>query len=73
MNPIQAIKAQCIECMGGVRSEVARCTAPKCSLFRYRFGTEKSSGWTPERREVQRQRMLKINASKLNDKQKGGA
>ena len=38
MTPLKAIKKHCIECMGGVKKEVARCTAPKCPLFNYRDG-----------------------------------
>jgi len=37
-TPLQSIKAHCIECMGGVRSEVVLCTSPNCNLYPYRFG-----------------------------------
>lgn len=34
----KAIKSQCQECVGWVDREVHLCTAPKCSLYSYRFG-----------------------------------
>ena len=37
-NPISAIRSHCIECMGGQVHEVARCTAPQCSLYPFRMG-----------------------------------
>jgi len=35
-SPRQAIKSQCLECVGWVRREVALCTAPACPLYAYR-------------------------------------
>ena len=35
-SPRAAIKAQCMECVGWVRSEVAACTALACPLWGYR-------------------------------------
>jgi len=32
----QAIRAQCLECVGWVRDEVSRCSSPLCSLYRFR-------------------------------------
>jgi len=31
-----AVRAHCLECMGGDKGEVERCTAPECPLFKYR-------------------------------------
>ena len=39
-----AIRNHCLECCGHESAEVARCTAPECWLFPYRFG----SGASPE-------------------------
>jgi hypothetical protein len=36
MTPIMAIKAFCNECVGGIRSDITNCVAPKCSLHLYR-------------------------------------
>ena len=47
----KAIRAKCIDCMGGDKSEVRKCTAVKCPLFPFRMGKEdttlyeKTSEW----------------------------
>ena len=35
-SPRQCIKVTCLECMGWVRSEVAKCTSVACPLFNKR-------------------------------------
>ena len=35
---MKAIRAFCIECMGGNRGEIKRCTAPGCPLYHFRMG-----------------------------------
>ena len=35
-SPRNAIKAQCLECIGWERREVAACTAEACPLWAYR-------------------------------------
>ncbi len=35
-SPRQAIKMQCLECWGWVRTETAKCDNYACPLFRYR-------------------------------------
>lgn len=37
-NPLTAIRAFCVTCMGGYVNLVPNCTAPKCPLFAYRMG-----------------------------------
>lgn len=37
-NPLTAIRAFCVTCMGGYVAMVLDCTAPKCPLFVYRMG-----------------------------------
>jgi len=37
-----AITLFCIECMGGNRAEVARCTATECPLYRWRPGAARN-------------------------------
>ena len=39
---LKAIRKNCIECMGGVISEIEKCTSPKCSLFALRAGKDPS-------------------------------
>lgn len=36
----KAIRAKCIDCMGGDKSEVRKCTAVNCPLFPFRMGKE---------------------------------
>ena len=35
---LRVIRQHCLTCMGGVASEVERCTDPRCGLFPYRLG-----------------------------------
>jgi hypothetical protein len=37
-NPLKAVRAFCLDCMGGNRAEVRRCTSVGCSLWVYRSG-----------------------------------
>ena len=37
-NPLRAIRAFCLECMGGSADGVRECTAPNCWLYSYRLG-----------------------------------
>lgn len=37
----QAIRAKCLECSGGVLSEVRKCPVSRCPLWMYRMGAEK--------------------------------
>ncbi len=38
LTPIKAIRAKCLDCMGGSAKEVRLCNIPECSLFPYRLG-----------------------------------
>jgi hypothetical protein len=38
ITPLKAIRAHCLECMGGSAKEVKRCNIPDCSLYEFRFG-----------------------------------
>ncbi len=35
-TPMQAIKAFCNECVGGIREDIRNCTSQKCPLWIYR-------------------------------------
>ena len=37
---LKTIRAYCINCSGGVREEVARCTVTYCELYEYRMGKD---------------------------------
>lgn len=36
-NPLKAIRGKCIDCSGGIKSEVRKCTATGCSLWPFRM------------------------------------
>ncbi len=40
----QAIRKNCLDCMGGQWSEVPLCTSPKCTLYPYRYGRLPQAG-----------------------------
>ena len=37
-NPVKAIRAKCLDCCYGQKSEVALCPSEDCALFQFRFG-----------------------------------
>lgn len=39
MTPLKAIRAKCLDCMGGNKSYVKDCIDEKCPLYPYRKGT----------------------------------
>ena len=39
-----AIVLHCLECVGGNRAEVTRCTAVRCFLYPFRKGTRREEG-----------------------------
>ena len=42
-NPLQAIKDNCVDCMGGEKREVPLCQLMDCPLWPYRLGCRMSS------------------------------
>lgn len=50
-NPLTAIRSHCVECMGAAIQSVAECSAPSCSLYKFRMGKNpyhKRSGVAPD-------------------------
>lgn len=39
---LKAIRARCLDCMGGNREQVARCNCVRCSLHPHRMGAEEA-------------------------------
>lgn len=37
-SSLKAIRAKCLDCVGGLSREVKLCTATKCPIHPYRFG-----------------------------------
>jgi hypothetical protein len=53
LQPMKAIRAKCIECCGGYRSEVPKCQVTRCSLYALRMGHRpqaKPKGWSRDSR-----------------------
>jgi len=42
LTPMKAIRAKCLDCMGGSHNEVKLCTSENCPLLIYRFGKNPS-------------------------------
>ena len=38
-SPVKAIRAHCVECMGGSCHDVRDCSSPGCHLYPFRMGT----------------------------------
>lgn len=43
LTPLKAIRAKCLDCSGGVMSEVRECRIVSCSLHPYRMGKRPST------------------------------
>lgn len=48
MTPMKAIRAKCIECSGGSKSEVRHCPVNHCTLWAYRLGKRPPKVEKPE-------------------------
>ena len=66
MTPMKAIKAKCLDCCCGDRSEVKDCTAKDCPLWAYRLGKNpnKTRTMTDEQRKAAAERLAKARANK---------
>ena len=53
-SPLRAVKAKCLECMGGDRNEAEQCTAPDCPLYSYRLGKDRQKAYRPRTEAQQR-------------------
>lgn len=52
-SPLKAIRANCLQCVGGSAYEVKTCTAKNCYLFPFRFG---KNPYTKKREMTEEQR-----------------
>lgn len=43
-SPIKAIRAKCLDCSGGVPSEVRKCVVVRCPLWPFRMGVSPFHG-----------------------------
>ena len=66
-NPVKAIREFCLECMGGSRDEVTKCSRPECPVYEFRFGKNPyrtKRVLTDEQREELRVRLAKMREKK---------
>ena len=61
-SPLKAIRAFCIECMGGQVTYVKDCTSKTCPLYDLRMGKNPHSTrqFTEEQRQAMAERMRKM-------------
>lgn len=50
-TPKNAIRSHCVECMGGMIAEIARCTSTGCSLYPFRMGKNPFHKLSKDRQE----------------------
>jgi hypothetical protein len=68
-TPMKAIRAKCIDCCAGQRSEVEQCGAVNCPLYPYRLGkspNRKPRQLTDEQRKAVADRLAKARNSKTS-------
>jgi len=59
---LKAIRAKCLDCSGGMQSEVRDCLVHDCALFPFRLGTNPwRTPMSEERRAVARETFAKAN------------
>ena len=65
-TPLSAIKAFCIDCMGGQSRLVKECTSKSCPLYPYRTGhnTNSKRTMTEEQRQMAAERLRKARETK---------
>ncbi len=66
-SPLKAIRANCLECLGGSSNEVKECTAFNCHLFDFRFGKNpyrKKRILTDEQKEIVIERLRNARENK---------
>lgn len=50
---LRAIRAHCLDCMGGSREQVAKCNCTRCSLHQHRMGAEEAGRYHEAKGERQ--------------------
>lgn len=63
-SPLKAIRAFCIDCMGGSVREIKLCTAPKCPLYAFRMGKNPY-----RKRELSPEHLAKLQEARKKAKQ----
>lgn len=68
-TPLSAIKAFCIDCMGGQPRLVKECTSKSCPLYSYKTGHNTNSKRTmiEEQRQLAAERLKKAREAKKGE------
>ena len=69
MTPLKAIRAKCLDCMGGQVKEVRLCPIPECPLYLFRLGKNPNikRDYTEAERMAIRSRLSKITPEIMED------
>lgn len=66
-NPVKAIRAYCLSCVGGSSYEVDKCPIPDCHLYPFRYGKNpyrSKRELTEEQKEAMVERLRKAREDK---------
>ena len=68
-TPLSAIKAFCVDCLGGQPKLVKGCTSKNCPLWTYRTGhnTNSKRTMTEEQRQMAAERLKKAREAKKGE------
>ena len=67
-SPLKAIRANCLQCVGGSAYEVKTCTAKNCYLFPFRFC---KNPYTKKRKMTEEQRAAAADRLRAAREKKG--
>lgn len=69
-NPVKAIRAYCLSCVGGSSNEVDKCPIPECALYSFRYGKNPfrtKRELTDEQKAAMAERLKKARDAKSSD------
>ena len=69
MPVLKAIRAKCLDCSGGIQSEVRDCLVRRCPLYPFRMG---KNPWRAPASEGQRQKAARIAIAAKNRRSNRG-
>lgn len=66
MSVLKDIRLYCLECCGGLSSEVKQCPAETCQLWKYRFGKDstRTRSMTDEQKQAAAERLKSARLAK---------
>ena len=66
-SPLKAIKAKCLDCCCGDRSEVKECPSKDCPLWQFRLGKNpnRAKSMSEEQRKAASERLAKARMARM--------